>query len=514
MSNIFCRNPRTGEILREIPKTPIDSLAQVFDRAHRAQQLWSKTPLKQRIRKMAHLREVLCYRLNEMAKTIHQENGKPETEALACELVPSLEMISYYIDIAPKKLKPREVRFRNPFMNYRKSTVIHQPMGVIAVISPWNYPFFLAFGDIVAALISGNSVVFKPSEHTSLIAMKMHDLFEEAGFPMDVLQTVYGEGDLGSAMIEHRPAKISFTGSVATGKSIMKQAANHLIPVCLELGGKDAMIVLPDADLDYASSAALWGGFTNSGQVCASTERLIVHESVMEQFVALLKTKLSKLTVDSDLGVCTMEKQKSVYESHLADAKGRNLEFLCGGALSEDRTRMIPTLVIGPEIEESRIYNEETFGPVIAITSFKSVREAIDKANRSPYGLLASVITQNISLGEEIASELQVGTVMINEVIYTAGIPETPWGGMKDSGFGRKHSENGLYEFTHQKHVNRPRFGFLVFKSWWWYPYSNYQKQFFQAWGDMYGGGILEKMFKLPHLLWTMLQFLKNEPRI
>jgi acyl-CoA reductase-like NAD-dependent aldehyde dehydrogenase len=514
MSNILCRNPRTGEILKEIPKTPIGNLNQVFDRANRAQQLWSRTPLKKRIQKLIHLREVLCHRLDEMAKVIHQENGKPETEALACELVPSLEMITYYAKIAPKKLKAREIRFRNPFMNYRKSVVIHQPLGVVAVISPWNYPFFLAFGDIVAALLSGNAVVFKPSEHTSLIAMKMHDLFEEAGFPVDVLQTVYGEGDLGSALIEQKPAKISFTGSVATGKSIMKQAANHLIPVCLELGGKDAMIVLPDADLDYATSAALWGGYTNSGQVCASTERLLVHESIAPEFIRQLKGKIEKLSVETDLGVCTMEKQKALYETHLEDARSRNLEFVCGGSLSDDRTRMIPTLVTGADVEGSRIYNEETFGPVIALTTFKSVREAIEKANHSPYGLLASVITKSISLGEEIASELQVGTVMINEVIYTAGTPETPWGGMKDSGFGRKHSENGLYEFTHLKHVNRPRFGGLIFKSWWWYPYSNYQKQFFRAWGDMYGGGLLDKMFKLPHLLWTMLQFLKNEPRI
>jgi succinate-semialdehyde dehydrogenase/glutarate-semialdehyde dehydrogenase len=165
-------------------------------------------------------------------------------------------------------------------------------------------------------------------------------------------------------------------------------------------------------------------------------------------------------------------------------------------------------------VEDSKIYIEETFGPVIAITTFKSVREAIEKANRSPYGLLASVITENISLAEEIALELQVGTVTINEVLFTAGVPETPWGGMKDSGFGRKHSENGLYEYVNQKHINRPRYGILTFKSWWWYPYSNYQKQFFHAWGDMYGGGMLDKLLKLPHLLWTMLQFLKNEPRL
>jgi acyl-CoA reductase-like NAD-dependent aldehyde dehydrogenase len=514
MSKIFSRNPRTGSILKEIPKTPIESLPQVFERSARAQLLWSKISTKNRAKKFIHLREVLCRRLEEIAQVMSDENGKPTIEAITCELVPCLELISYFVKIAPKKLKDHEIEFRNPFMNYRKGTIVYQPMGTIAVISPWNYPFLLAFGDIVCAIISGNAVVFKPSEYTSLVAEKIQELFDEAGFPVDILQTVYGEGDLGAAIIDQKPAKISFTGSVNTGKAIMKQASQYLIPVSLELGGKDAMIILPDADLDYATSAALWGGFTNSGQACASTERLLVHESIAPQFIAQLKQKLSLLSSETDLGVCTMEKQKQVYEEHLQDAKSRNLEFYTGGIMSSDRTRLIPTLVGGAGIEESKIYNEETFGPVIAITTFKSVREAIDKTNRSPYGLLASVITKNLSLAEEIARELQVGSVMINEVLFSAGLPEAPWGGMKDSGFGRKHSEMGLYEFSQIKHINRPRFGFLTFKSWWWYPYSEYQAQFFKAWGGMYKGGVFEKLFNFPHFLWTMLKFLKNEPRL
>jgi hypothetical protein len=175
---------------------------------------------------------------------------------------------------------------------------------------------------------------------------------------------------------------------------------------------------------------------------------------------------------------------------------------------------MMPTLVGGKGIEDSKIYNEETFGPVIAITTYASTKEAIEKVNRSPYGLLASVISTNMSLAEEIARELQVGSVMINEVLFSAGLPETPWGGMKDSGFGKKHSELGLYEFTHSKHINRPRFGFLTFKSWWWYPYTDYQFQFFRAWATMYKGGTIEKILNFPHLLWTMLKFIKNEPRL
>ena len=175
---------------------------------------------------------------------------------------------------------------------------------------------------------------------------------------------------------------------------------------------------------------------------------------------------------------------------------------------------MLPTLVGGAGIEKTKIYNEETFGPVIAITTYHSIQEAIQKANNSPYGLLASIITSNVSLGEEIARELQVGSVMINEVLFSAGLPETPWGGVKDSGFGRKHSLQGLYEFVNVRHINQPRFGFLTFKSWWWFPYTNNQQEFFRAWIRMYQGGILEKLSNLPHFLWCLIRFLKNDQRL
>ena len=514
MNKILCRNPKTGALLKEIPKTNPSELPNVFDRAARTQLLWSKVSVKQRAVKLLHLREVLVRRIDELAEVIHQENGKPVFEALTCELLPAIELLTYFSAIAPKALKEKDISLRNPLLRYRKSTLSYWPLGTVAVIAPWNYPFFLAFGDLVVGVLTGNAVVFKPSEYTSWVGQKIQELFDEAGFPTDLVQTIYGEGDLGVALIDQKPAKIFFTGSVKTGKAIMKQASNTLTPVSLELGGKDAMIVLPDADLDYATSAALWGGYTNSGQVCASTERLIIHESIAPQFIDRLKEKLSLLSAETDLGVCTMEKQKSVYDEQLADARAKGATFYAGGIMSGDRTRMLPTLVGGPGIEETKIYNEETFGPVIAVTTFRSIQEGIAKANRSHYGLLASVITSNIALGEEVARELQVGSVMVNEVAFSAGLPETPWGGLKDSGFGRKHSEMGLFSFLNVKHINKPRFGFLTFKSFWWFPYTDYQREFFRAWIQMYKGGWLEKMVNLPHFLWTFLKFLRNEPRL
>jgi succinate-semialdehyde dehydrogenase/glutarate-semialdehyde dehydrogenase len=514
MEFIISRNPRNGTVLRELSKTPREELPKVFERAAKAQILWSKIPIRKRAEKLRHLREVLCRRVDEIAEVIHQENGKPLIEAHICELLPSIELLTYFAGIAPKKLRDRTIMLKNPLLGYRKSILTYWPMGTVAVISPWNYPFFLAFGDIALAVLTGNAVVFKPSEYTSLIGQKIQELFDEAGFPRDLVQTLYGEGDLGAAIIDQKPAKIFFTGSVRTGKAIMKQASQYLIPATLELGGKDAMIVLPDADLDYATSAALWGGYTNSGQVCASVERLIVHESIAKAFAEKLKEKISLLTPDVDLGVVTMDRQKLVYEEHLKEAKEQGADFICGGILSGDRTRMLPTLVTGPGIENLKIYNEETFGPVIAMTTFKTVQEAIEKANQSPYGLLASVITRNVSLGEEIARELQVGSVMVNEVLFSAGLPETPWGGLKDSGFGRKHSELGIFEFVNVRHINKPRFGFLTFKSFWWFPYTDLQLDFFRSWIRLYEGGVFEKLLNLPHFLWSMVKFLKNDRRI
>lgn len=514
MDSIKCKNPKTGSVIREIPKTPAGDLPAIFDRAARAQQLWSKVPVKKRAAKLRHLKDVIARKVDEIAEVIHQENGKPVTEALVCELLPSIELLDFFAKTGPKKLKDRSIPLQNPMLRYRKSLLTYWPLGTVAVISPWNYPFFLAFGDVAVAVLAGNSVVFKPSEHTSWVGQKIQELFDEAGFPRDLVQTVYGEGDLGAAIIDQKPAKVFFTGSVRTGKAIMKQAAQNLTPVTLELGGKDAMIVLADADLDYATSAALWGGYTNSGQVCASVERLIVHESIAKPFSVMLKSKIALLSSETDLGVTTMDRQKQVYEEHLSEAREKGAEFVCGGILSSDRTRMLPTLVTGAGVESLKIYNEETFGPVIAMTTFRSVPEAIEKANSNAYGLLASVITKNTSLGEEVARELHVGSVMVNEVLFSAGLPETPWGGLKDSGIGRKHSEIGLYEFVNVRHINKPRFGFLRFKSFWWFPYTDVQREFFRSWIALHQGGRIERLLNLPHFLWCFLHFLKTDRRI
>lgn len=520
METIVVRNPATGETLRELAPTPLDQIPAIFERARAAQAKWATVSLRKRANRLKDLREVIINRVDELAELISSENGKPRFEAFTNDLLPSVELLTYFSRRAPKVLRDRNIRITNPILLYRTSYLNHWPLGVVAVISPWNFPFLLPFGEIAMALVAGNAVVFKPSEVTPLIGLKIQELCEEAGVPPDLVQTVIGDGRAGAAIIDQKPAKIFFTGSVGTGKKIMEAASKNLIPVCLELGGKDAMIVTADADLDYATSAALWGSFGNSGQVCASTERLIVHESIAEPFLEKFKEKAEKLRQmpdpagETDLTVATFDKQKAIYDAHVKQARDKGARFVTGGEFAFERKALKPTVVTGQNIEALDIYNEETFGPVVAVTKFRSASEAVEKANRSRYGLLGSVITGNPSLGEEIAKQLEVGTVTINEVMYTAGIPETPWGGLKESGFGRKHSDMGLMEFVNVRHIHKPRFNGFVFKSWWWFPYTPYQYATFRRLFDLYRRSWFAKLRALPLFLWNFVQFIKTEKRL
>lgn len=518
MAKLISRNPTTGETIQELDATSIEDLPAIFARARLANKHWEATSLKKRSQYLLQLRETLLNHVDDLVQLISDENGKPRLEAMVNEVLPSVDTLTYFAKKTPKLLKDRTISLS--LMKHRKSYLNYWPVGVVAIITPWNYPFLLPFAEILMALAAGNSIIFKPSEVTPCVGLKIQELCNEAGLPPDVLQTVIGDGSLGAAIIQQKPGKIFFTGSVPTGKKIMAAAAEHLIPVNLELGGKDAMIVLPDANLDYATSAALWGGFSNSGQVCASTERILVHERISEAFLEKLKQKVGLLrqgpsqSNNNDLGAITFEKQKTTYAKQIEDAKSQNAQFISGGEFSPDKRYLKPTIVTGPQIEKLDIYNEETFGPVVAVTTFKSVSEAVQKANKSKYGLLASVITKNISLGEEIAKKLEVGTVTVNEVVYTAGLGETPWGGVKESGFGRTHSDMGIYEFVNVRHIHKPKLRLFVFKSLWWFPYTPFQYTTFRQFFEFYRRNWVDKICAIPHFLWNFVKFIKEEKRM
>lgn len=518
METLSVRNPGTGEMLRELPFTDSAEISSLYQRANEVQKKWALVPVKERAAKLLDLRETLINRIDDLSELISKENGKPRFEAMTNEIFATIELCTYFAARGPKVLQDDSIPMG--LMKHRASYLNYWPLGVITVITPWNYPFLLPMGELVMAVLAGNAVLFKPSEITPLIGLKIQEMFEEAGFPKGLITTVIGDGKTGAALIEHKPAKVFFTGSVATGKKIMRAASENLTPVNLELGGKDPMIILADADIDFATSAALWGAFSNSGQICASIERIIVHESIAVEFKSGLKAKLATLRQGlsqggiNDLGPITFEKQKDVYEAQIKQAQDRGAEFISGGTFSPDRRFLKPTIVSGKNIEDLDIYNEETFGPVVAITTFSSIDEAIEKANRSRYGLLASIITRNLSLAESIAKRLEVGTVTINEVVYTAGLPETPWGGVKETGFGRKHSARGLFEFVNTRHIHKPKNSLFIFKSFWWFPYSPFQYATFRQFVEFYRKSRLLRARAFPAWLWNLAQFLKREPRI
>jgi len=513
------QNPATGKPLGEVTMTPLEVIPDMMQKARAAQAEWSQFSPRKRGKVLLKLRETLLVHMDELVDLLVAENGKPRIEALTNDLLPSVELTGFFAKRAPLLLKDREISIQNPILLHRRSYLNHWPIGVVAVISPWNFPFLLPYGEIVMALAAGNGVLFKPSEVTPLIAQKMVAICHKAGVPKDLIQLVQGGANRGEAVIQARPDKIFFTGSVSTGKKIMESASRTLTPVCLELGGKDPMIVLPDADLDYATSAALWGGFMNGGQVCASVERIFVHRKQSDAFRKLLAEKTATLRQGSDpdqidVGPVTMDKQKKVYQHQINEARQAGANFYQGGQFSDDHRFLKPTLVSVDGMEDLSIYKEETFGPIITLSEYDSIDEAIQKANSSPYGLLASVITGDVRKGESVARRLEAGTVTINEAVYTAGLPETPWGGLKDSGFGRKHSDLGFMEFVHVRHIHRPRWNWLLFKSWWWYPYGPLQYRTFRSFLELYRKSLFIRLKTFPKFVWNFLMFILKEKRL
>ena len=327
MEFVVSRDPVKNQTIEEFPFTSLDAIPQVYDRSRMAQEAWRETSLKHRADKLKNLREAILDQTPSLVDLISRETGKPHFESLSQDIFPTVSSLTYLIHSGPKTLRDRSIHLKNPLFWHRRSYFQFIPHGCVLIISPWNFPLFLALGEIAPALLAGNSVIFKPSEHTSMVGLKIQALIEEAGFPLGLVQTTLGDGNVGSALIHQGPDKIFFTGSVKTGRIISTLAGEKMIPATLELGGKDPMIILSDADLDYASSAALWGAFANSGQMCASVERILVHESIAADFTDLLKRKVASLRVnpdqlnDTDLGAIAVDSQKDVYTEQLKEAQ-------------------------------------------------------------------------------------------------------------------------------------------------------------------------------------------------
>jgi acyl-CoA reductase-like NAD-dependent aldehyde dehydrogenase len=383
----------------------------------------------------------------------------------------------FLIENAGRLLRDEPVPHGNLATKLKRGRLLREPHGVIGIISPWNYPFSIPATETLAALVAGNAVVLKPSELTPLVALELARLLHDSGVPQDVFQVVVGDSATGAALMQSPIDKLVFTGSVATGKRIAVAAAERLLPVVLELGGKDPMLVLDDADVDVASSAAVWGAFVNAGQTCLSVERCYVHRSLYETFLNACAEKAKKLCVGHgldpkiDMGPMIHERQLRIAETHVEDAVARGARVMAGGSrlLELGKSFYKPT-VLADVTHEMRIMREETFGPVLPVMAFDSDEEAVRLANDSEYGLAASVWTRDRKRGERLARRIQAGTVMVNDVVSCFGISEAQHGGVKSSGVGRAHGRFGLEEMVRLKYLDSDRMPRM--KKVWWYAYG------------------------------------------
>jgi succinate-semialdehyde dehydrogenase/glutarate-semialdehyde dehydrogenase len=501
-AQIISINPATLEEAGRVPIVPPHKVIDYVAHARAACPVWHRMGFKNRAKYILRAREYMLDHLDEFARTITIDNGKPLAESLTAELYPIADLMYYYAHHTESLLSAFDVPIGIMRFLKRRSRISFQPLGVVGIISPWNYPFSIPAGETVMALLCGNAVLLKPSSATPLVGLKIAEMLANAGLPDGVFQLISGDAETGNALVDSSIDKLLFTGSAAVGRKIMAKSAQRLTPLVLELGGKDPMIVKADADLDQASSGAVWGAFTNSGQCCASVERVYVHESILSQFLELVLKKTKKLKQGNgldptvDIGPMTTLAQLQTVETHVEEARRRGAVIHCGGERNRDLQGYFykPTVLTGVD-HSFQCVREETFGPLMPIMSFVDDRQAIHLANDTPYGLTASVWTRDFETGKKMALEIRAGTVMINDCVFTHALPQTPWGGRKASGFGRTHSRFGLQELVtiHHVHTNR-----LFRKDIWWYPYSAGLIRNFARLTRRLTGGKLAKIAALP----------------
>ncbi len=467
-------NPATGEVLREFECASAAEVREAVARARCAQPEWQGRAVRDRLAIVQNFQHLLNERKQQVARIITSEAGKPIVEALLTEILVVLDASRFLLQESHGFLREQPVPHGSLATKAKTGRLIREPYGVIGIISPWNYPFSIPATETLAALVTGNTVVLKPSELTPLSALELASLLRDAGVPEDVFQIVVGDGPTGAALVESGIDKLVFTGSVATGRRIAQAAAARLLPVVLELGGKDPMIVLDDADVDVASSGAVWGAFVNAGQACLSVERCYVHRSIYDRFISVCAKKTMQLRVGNgmdpeiDIGPLIHERQLQTVVQHVEDAQSRGARVVAGG---ERLTSLGPNFysptVLADVNHEMRVMREETFGPVLPIMAFGSDAEAVRLANDSEYGLAASVWTRDRARGESIARQINAGTVMVNDAVSCFGISEAPHGGVKASGIGRTHGRFGLEEMVRVKYLDSDRLPGT--KKPWWY---------------------------------------------
>lgn len=473
-STIVSVNPATGAPLGEVPDLGAEQVRAAVDIAREAQRTWGSVPLEQRCKRVLKFAEVLMARAEEVIDLLVAECGKTRLEALGMEVIVVADLVRYFAKHAPAMLAPEPVPLH--LLKHRASYLHFVPRGVIGIIAPWNFPFSIPIGETMMSVIAGNAVVLKPSEVTPLIALKARELFAAADLPPELFQVVTGRGPAGAALIDSGIDYCVFTGSVATGRKVAAACGERLIGCTLELGGKAPAIVCDDADLDRTAQAITWGGFANSGQVCASVERVYAVDAVHDQLVEKIATHARALrqgnaaSDDVDIGAMSWDRQVDHVEKLVQQAVASGAKVEAGGARGAAGKLFFQPTVLSDCKQDMDVMRKEIFGPVIPIMRVRDEEEAIRLANDSHLGLLAYVFTKDKERGKRIAERVEAGTVMVNDVLNTYACPETPWGGVKQSGIGRTHSVHGLRDLCETRHVNHDRLS--LSREVWWYPYK------------------------------------------
>ncbi len=481
-------NPATGKPLGEVPVTSIDDLNQIAATAKEAQYSWAATPLKQRARILTTIRKAIVAHQDELSALIADETGKTKWEGFI-EILTVAEHLRFVAGHGPSAL--RSHRRSSGILLNKRSRVNYLPHGVAGIISPWNYPLILTMAPIVEALMAGNSVVVKPSEMTPLTGKFLAEIIGESSLPDGLVNMIFGFGELGAALVDHPQVNaICFTGSVSVGRKIGARCGELLKPVILELGGKDPMLVMEDANLKRAAKAAVWGGFTNAGQTCISVERVYVHEKVADEFVGHLKKLTESLRTGADkenfdMGAIINDRQKGLIQNQIDEANRKSgVELASGQAIAEDDRAgcfLVPRVVEFPYTESgdtSDLMSKETFGPVLTVMRVPDEQSAIRLANGIGYGLSASVFTRNKKRGRRIASQLRSGSVAINDALSNYLCADLPFGGIGLSGIGRVHGKEGLWAFSQVQGVMEDRFGLP--REPWWYPVPGWIQRLFR----------------------------------
>jgi acyl-CoA reductase-like NAD-dependent aldehyde dehydrogenase len=470
-------NPATGELVGSVATITPDQVQAVVDDVARIQPAWAELSLQDRARYMRRAADALLDEIDEIAELLVNEQGKPRAEAYTMELLPTVDALHWCAKAGPKILADEKVRMSQAFLMSKKGRFTYEPIGVVGVIAPWNYPWSIPFGEVAIALMAGNGVVLKPASLTPLLGEAIRRVFEKGGLPEGLIRVVHGGGAVGDGLAKSSVGKVFFTGSVEIGRKVGEVCAQRLKGSVLELGGKDPMIVCADADLDNAVSGAVWGGFANAGQTCSGIERVYVVRDVAEPFVEGVVAETERLRLgnpmrwETEIGPMTADTQYEIVVDLIEDAVASGATKRCGGPTDVDGLsgKFVAPTVLTDVTHEMRIMREEVFGPVLPIVVVDDEQQAIELANDSDFGLGASVWTKDRQKGERIARRIESGMVWVNDHSFSHGACQCAWGGVKDSGVGRSHSKFGFYECANIK-MNAWEPGFT--RDFWWHPYD------------------------------------------